>query len=87
MAMLQRIHQIKDGSRASSLYCQWIRESRRPGAPLVAVWIDSEMRVFEHQWAPATDEMLQDALDEPGGAPLVFIREWALAGGSVAYRQ
>ena len=64
--MLQRIHQKKAAPRASSLYCQWIRESHRPGAPLVAVWIDSDMRGFERQCAQA-DEILQDVWDEPDG--------------------
>jgi len=28
------------------LYCTWIRQSERPGAPLVAVWIDPSMSCF-----------------------------------------
>jgi hypothetical protein len=72
--MLQRIHQKGAAPRASSLYCQWIRDSHRPGEPLVAVWIDSEMRGFERQCAPEADELLQDAFDEPGGAPSLLLQ-------------
>lgn len=28
------------------LYCVWIRQNERPGAPLVAVWIDPSMKCF-----------------------------------------
>jgi len=28
------------------LYCAWIRQKERPGAPLVAVWIDPTMSAF-----------------------------------------
>jgi hypothetical protein len=66
-AMLQGIHQIKAAPRASSLYCRWIHENRRPGAPLVAVWIDNRMRGFERECAPEPKELLQDAWEEPGG--------------------
>jgi hypothetical protein len=31
----------------SNLYCVWIRANETPGAPLVAVWVDSKMRAFE----------------------------------------
>jgi hypothetical protein len=72
--MLQHIHQKKAAPRASSLYCRWILDSRRPGAPLVAVWIDREMRGFERQCAPEAEEMLQDALDEPGGAFSILLQ-------------
>ena len=71
--MLQRIHQKTPAPRASSLYCLWIRDSRRPGAPLVAVWIDSEMRGFERQCTQA-DEILQDAWDEPGGTHTLLLQ-------------
>ena len=31
------------------LYCAWIRQDERPGAPLVAVWMDPVMSAFaEH---------------------------------------
>jgi hypothetical protein len=29
------------------LYCVWIRSHEGPNAPLVSIWIDPEMRVFE----------------------------------------
>jgi hypothetical protein len=68
--LLQTIHQIKDSARASSIYCRWIRSGNREGSPLVAVWIDSEMRGFEREFAPDSNRELlpEDALDEPGGA-------------------
>jgi hypothetical protein len=28
------------------LYCVWIRADETPGAPLIAVWIDTKMRAF-----------------------------------------
>jgi len=68
--MLQTIHQKKGSPRASSLYCQWIRREEREGSPLVAVWIDSEMRGFQRELASNSQtELLQEgALEEPGGA-------------------
>jgi hypothetical protein len=69
MAMLQTVHQKEWAPRASSIYCRWIRDTRRPGAPLVAVWIDEEMRCFEPQFAAdAQAELQRDALEDPGGA-------------------
>lgn len=41
----------------SDLYCVWIRANETPGAPLVAVWVDSKMRAFE--------------AEENGSAPVV----------------
>jgi hypothetical protein len=29
------------------LYCVWIRADKIPGAPLIAVWMDTKMRAFE----------------------------------------
>jgi len=68
--MLQTIHQKKGSPRASSIYCQWIRREEGEGSPLVAVWIDSEMRGFERELASNSEtELLQEgALEEPGGA-------------------
>jgi hypothetical protein len=68
--MLQTIHQIKDSARASSIYCRWIRNEQLPGSPLVALWIDSEMRGFEREFTPDsnTELLSESALDEPGGA-------------------
>jgi hypothetical protein len=68
--MLQTIHQIEGAARASSIYCQWIRREQSEDSPLVAVWIDSEMRDFEREFASNSDaELLRaDALEEPGGA-------------------
>ena len=35
-------------SGRSSLYCVWIRVNDVPDAPLVALWIDPQMRAFGH---------------------------------------
>jgi hypothetical protein len=68
-AMLQAVHQKETSARASSIYCRWIRGNREQGAPLVAVWVDGEMRCFEREFAPYSDQEAanQDALEEPGG--------------------
>jgi hypothetical protein len=66
--MLQRIHQKEAAPRASSLYCKWIQEKRKPGAPLGAIWIDNEMRGFELEFLSEANDLLQDPLEEPGGA-------------------
>ncbi len=67
--MLQAIHQKKVDARASSIYCQWIHRELREDSPLVAVWMDSEMRGFEREFASNSDSELlrEDALEEPGG--------------------
>jgi hypothetical protein len=67
--MLQAIHQKERAPRASSIYCRWIREERKDGEHLVAVWMDSEMRCFERECAPDQVEqtLQEDALEEPGG--------------------
>jgi hypothetical protein len=67
--MLKVIHQKEGAPRASSIYCRWIREERKDGEHLVAVWMDSEMRCFEREYSENSVEQLQheDALDEPGG--------------------
>lgn len=33
---------------SESLYCVWIRANETPGAPLIAVWVDPQMRAFEN---------------------------------------
>ena len=35
--------------QASALYCVWMRSAAREDAPLVAIWIDLEMRAFAHE--------------------------------------
>jgi hypothetical protein len=67
--MLQAIHQNREAPRASSIYCQWIRDHRNPGAPLVAVWIDSDMRCFERELVSnsGAEHLQHDVLEEPGG--------------------
>jgi hypothetical protein len=77
--MLQVIHQKEGAPRASSIYCRWIREERTDGERLVAVWMDSEMRCFEREFAanPAEQLLQEDALEEPGGR--VLVRSWSTA--------
>jgi hypothetical protein len=65
--MLQAIHQKAAAPRASSVYCRWIRNGREKGAPLVAVWIDSQMGCFEAEFAADPDTVTHDSVDEPGG--------------------
>jgi hypothetical protein len=51
------------------LYCTWIRQTERPGAPLVAVWIDPSVSCF-----PAAETKQRNAEemavtgDDGGGA-------------------
>lgn len=43
------------------LYCKWVRRNEQPGAPLVAVWIDPAMQVFEKEagrGSPGSEEIL-----------------------------
>jgi hypothetical protein len=45
--MLQTVHDESAVPRASSLYCVWIPSRLESGPPLVALWIDDQMRAFE----------------------------------------
>jgi hypothetical protein len=36
-------------SASNKLYCVWIRANDNPGAPLVSVWIDPQIRAFTQQ--------------------------------------
>jgi hypothetical protein len=67
--MLQTVHQKKAAPRASSIYCRWVRENHGEGSRLLAVWIDSEMRCFDREFAehPKTEATPQGALNDPGG--------------------
>jgi hypothetical protein len=69
-AMLMTVHQKGRAPRASSIYCRWIRDTRREGAPLVTVWIDSNMSWFERQFVvkPEAGRFEERALEERGGA-------------------
>lgn len=49
----------KNFAKTQDLYCVWIRVNETPGAPLVAVWVDSKMRAF----ATAEDESKLAAKD------------------------
>jgi len=49
--MLQAVHVNQRATQASSLYGQWILVERGESKCLVAVWIDSAMRVFEKEFS------------------------------------
>lgn len=67
--MLQTVHQERAATRASSIFCRWIREERGGRVRVVAVWMDSEMRCFEQEFVLHGDgeKLRQDAMEEPGG--------------------
>ena len=44
--MLQAINAKTCARQASSLYCVWTKSAAGEDAPLVAIWIDREMRAF-----------------------------------------
>ena len=46
---LQTVHNKLRVPEASSLYCVWIQARPHADLPLVAVWIDREMRAFERE--------------------------------------
>jgi hypothetical protein len=53
--MLQTINVVARTRQSSSLYCVWTRSALGEDAPLVAIWIDGEMRVFADQPVPYAD--------------------------------
>ena len=61
---LQVIHTEGRPIRASSLYCCWIRVPE--SGELRAIWVDSEMRAFEKQFAGEANEGA--LVDKPGGS-------------------
>lgn len=79
--MLQTIDRKKEVARASSIYCRWIRSEQREGSPLVAVWIDSEMRAFEGEFAGGSEAqpLEESALEEPGRRVAVESPKYAVA--------
>ena len=50
-----------------SIYCVWIRAREGENAPLIRVWIDPSMSMFESQ-ATVHEPDLAAAQDEPGPA-------------------
>jgi hypothetical protein len=64
--VLQAVNKKTRGSRASSLYCVWTKSEERNGAPLVAVWIDSEMRPFEAQFLPEKEHGTAHVVNDEG---------------------
>jgi hypothetical protein len=65
--VLQTFNKKLGKSKASSLYCVWVRNEREYGAPLTCIWINRRMRAFEQQLAPgdtggdSVDEILKNA--------------------------
>lgn len=56
--MLQTINAETRGRQASSLYCVWIKSAPEEDAPLVAIWIDREMRAFTHECGAGVDRQV-----------------------------
>lgn len=58
-----------------ALYCVWIRASETPAAPLVSVWVDSEMHAFEgpgdEAWTLAADVGAAEDVPENWLTPLM----------------
>jgi len=52
---------LRDFVTRQALYCVWIRANETPGAPLVSVWVDSEMRAFEGPGEAAEWTLTADA--------------------------
>jgi hypothetical protein len=66
---------LQDFVTRRALYCVWIRVNETPGAPLVSVWVDSEMRAFEGtgevaEWIFAADAGPAEDARETGPTPL-----------------
>jgi hypothetical protein len=85
--MLQSVHQEEATLRASSLYCQWIRGNRKTGAPLVAVWIDRELRCFERHAEVNLDsgDALPVPSEEPGRAGWLPLWGWYAAAAITTF--
>jgi len=54
--MLQAIKAGTRNRQASSLYCVWIKSASGDDAPLVAIWIDREMRAFTREFVSEAEE-------------------------------
>jgi hypothetical protein len=73
--MLQSIHEIYPTAKASSLYCVWATRDGTANSPLIAVWIDPSMRVFEGEMSlNAQTETEEVSSDDPGGWALTSAR-------------
>jgi hypothetical protein len=62
--MLQTVHDESAAPRASSLYCVWIPSRLESGPPLVALWIDDQMRAFEQDCIPEAPREPRELWDE-----------------------
>ena len=70
--MLQTVHNNYRVPQASSLYCVWTPRDENPGSPLVAIWIDSTMTVFEGECcAGMPEEAVEMNSEEPGSCAIV----------------
>ena len=69
--MLQAINVKTCARRASSLYCIWTRSAGGEGAPLVAIWVDWEMRAFTGEFGAAADSQtsVQDSVESAKEPP------------------
>lgn len=54
--MLQAVNAGTRTRQASSLYCVWIESASGDDAPLVAIWIDREMRAFMGELVSEAEE-------------------------------
>jgi hypothetical protein len=54
--MLQAINAGTRTGQAPSLYCMWIKSASGDDAPLVAIWIDREMRAFRDEFVAKVEE-------------------------------
>jgi hypothetical protein len=62
--MLQTVHDESAAPRASSLYRIWIASRLESGPPLVALWIDDQMRAFEQHCIPEVPLEPRELWDE-----------------------
>ena len=69
--MLQAINAKTCARQASSLYCVWTKSAAGEDAPLVAIWIDREMRAFTGEFGAAADSKTteQDSVESAKEPP------------------
>lgn len=65
--MLQAVNIAARVRQSASLYCVWIRQTQAEDAPLVAVWIDPEMRAFTGE--PGFRAQQPEGLESQGHLP------------------
>jgi hypothetical protein len=69
--MLQAINEGTRTGQAPSLYGVWIKSASGDDAPLVAIWIDREMRAFRDEFVAKAEEQAipQDRGNGDGEVP------------------